>query len=273
MPKKQKKIVSGKIISNQQVSADHFIIEIESPWLGSNSLPGQFVSLRLTENSTDPLLRIPMGLHDMWDTGISLLYKVIGKGTELLSSKKKDENIDVLGPLGNSFDLSGISSENNSLTILVGGGHGVGPLHSVTKTIADRDAELWVFTGAGTKRHVLCAGEMEDHGAKVFVSTDDGTAGYKGLITDLLVKELKDKPEDVKRARILGCGPAPMLAAVAQIAKKFDIPAQVSIDTYMACGIGACLGCAVMTVDGYKMVCKDGPVFDAEKIDWGSFGS
>jgi dihydroorotate dehydrogenase electron transfer subunit len=265
---RKKKIIKTKIISNNKIATDHFVMELESAYLAKNSRPGQFALVKVQENVTDPLLRIPLGVHKIRKKSIQLLYKVVGAGTELLSSRKKGETIDVLGPLGNGFDLSPLIKEKDSRAILIAGGHGIAPLYALAEAIKKKTVKIDFFTGACAKKHVMCVEELKKLGTKIYVATEDGTCGCKGYVTKPLGKYLKKNKQALKHAVIYACGPRPMLAAVAKEAKKYAISAQVSLDAYMACGIGSCLGCAIETTNGYKLVCKDGPVFDAQEIRW-----
>lgn len=274
-----KKVIKAEILSNRQIAPNYFVMDIKAPWLGQNSHPGQFVNIRVQEDVTDPLLRIPLGVHRMGLNGISLLYKVVGQGTKLLSQRKKGEIVDILGPLGSGFDFSQAARKKDSAAILVAGGQGIAPLCGLALTIIAKKRKVDFFIGTGTKDHVLCARELEKLGVKVHVATDDGTMGYRGNVTDLVTKHLKNlisasgsgKPGAGRTRRgifIFACGPKVMLATLAKDAKKFRIPLQVTYDEYMACGIGACRGCAVETTEGIKLACEDGPVFDAGIIKW-----
>jgi dihydroorotate dehydrogenase electron transfer subunit len=266
--KTSKRTIKAKILSNKNAAPDYFMMRVDSAWLARNSSPGQFVAIKVQEKATDPLLRIPLGVHMVRKNGISLLYKVVGSGTELLSSKKKGQKIDILGPLGNGFDLAPLLRGKKPRAIVVAGGHGIAPLYALSEAIVRRKGKVDLFNGVYTRKHIVCSKELKKLGVKIHVATEDGTRGYKGYVTDLLIKELKRKAYNAKDTVIYACGPRPMLAALAKIARNFGIPAQVSLDAYMACGIGACFGCSVRTTDGYKLVCKDGPVFDAQQIMW-----
>ena len=243
-------------------------MELKAPYLGTGTVPGQFVNIKIEPDATDPLLRIPLGVHAVRKNGISLLYKVVGEGTRLLSTRAKGEKVDVLGPLGKGFDIAPLLERKSSAAVLVAGGHGVAPLYGLAEVIAEKKKEIHFFTGAGTAEHVLCTKQLKKLGAKVYVATEDGTQGFKGRATDLLKKHLRRIAQRAGSVMIFACGPRPMLAALAKEAKASKAPAQVSLDAYMACGIGACLGCAILTKQGYKLVCKDGPVFDAQEIVW-----
>jgi len=266
----KKKTIKAKIISNRNIAPDHYEMAIEAPYLGRNSCPGQFVSVRAQEGVTDPLLRIPLGVHAIKKNGIHLLYKVVGPGTELLRARRKGETIDVLGPLGNGFDLAPLLREKDSRAILVAGGHGVAPLYALAEAIIKQKRQVDVFIGACTKKHVVGADKFKKLGAKVHIATEDGTRCHKGYVTEILKKHLDRVKGQGARVKVYACGPRPMAGALAKVTDQFGIVAQVSLDAYMACGIGACLGCPIETVDGYKLVCKDGPVFDAEDIVWES---
>ena len=269
MEKKQedlKKVVQCEVLSNKRIAPDHYVMELDAPWLGKNSMPGQFVSVSVKKSGTDPLLRVPLGIHKINPKGISLLYKVVGRSTELLSLMRKADEASVLGPLGNGFDISGVRKGDTAL--IVSGGHGVAPLYVLSEVLMKKGADVGFFTGACRAEHIVCEKDLKKLGAKMRISTDDGSRGKKCYVTDLLGEFLERKKDNEKRTTIFACGPRPMLAAVSRVAAKHGVAAQVSVDAYMACGIGACLGCAIMTADGYKMVCKDGPVFDSREIVW-----
>jgi dihydroorotate dehydrogenase electron transfer subunit len=263
----KKKVIKTEITSNRKVARDHFVMELEAPYLAKNAKPGQFVNVKVSENTTDPLLRIPLGIHAVRNKRVKMLYKVVGQATEILSAKRKGEMLDVLGPIGNGYDLSPLSKKGASAA-LVAGGHGVAPLYGLAEAITKRKKKVAFFTGAGTADHIVCDKELRKLGVKVYIATEDGSQGKKCYVTDILKEHFERTSDDKKRMIIYACGPRPMLAAVARFSKQVGVPAQVSLDAYMACGTGACLGCAIETVDGYKLVCKDGPVFDAQEIRW-----
>ncbi len=263
----KKKTIKTEIISNKKTAKDHYVMAVGTAYLAKNSRPGQFVNVKVREEGTDPLLRIPLGVHAIEKKGIKLLYKVVGQATEILSKKRTGEALDILGPLGNGFDLA--PAKRKEKIIVVAGGHGAAPLYALTEAIIKKRGEVEFFTGACTGEHIVCVKELRKIGAKVHVATEDGSKGKKGYVTDILREFLRKAKGEKGPEIIYSCGPRPMLREVAKCAKESNIPAQVSLDAYMACGIGACLGCAIETVSGYKLVCKDGPVFSAEEIRWG----
>ena len=258
-----KKVIKTNVISNEKIAPDHFVMEVGTKWLSKKSSPGQFVMVKVSGIETDPLLRIPLGIHETTNKGIKILYKVVGEATELLSLKRKGDIIDVMGPVGNSFDLKLV--DKNTRVFIVAGGHGIAPLYGLVKKLTSKK-RIEVFSGACSRKHVIYSKRIRTLGVKYHVATDDGSCGLKGYVTELVEGSLKK--HKTERIIIFACGPRPMLAELARITKKYKVPAQFSLDAYMACGTGACQGCAVRTKDGYKLVCKDGPVFRADEIDW-----
>ena len=252
----------AKIITNQKIAPDHFILSFKAPGSMAKKIkPGQFFKIKVN-NSNKPLLRRPFSVHKIGNSKIEILYKVVGEATRILSTKKTGNMLDILGPLGNGFD-----ADRSGPAILVGGGHGVAPLVELAKNFVKHKTIPAVFIGARTKEHIVCDKEFEKLGAQVHIITEDGSKGRKGLVTEFVKSKITSKSSK-KPATIYACGPSPMLAAVGKLAKQYKIPCRVSLEEYMACGIGTCLGCAVKTRSGYKMVCKDGPVFDAKEIAW-----
>lgn len=251
-----------KILANDRVSNSFYRMKLASGYLAKAAKPGQFVEVRCTAG-VDPLLRRPLGVHRIIKGGIEVLYEVVGKGTELLSEKRTGEELDIIGPLGNGFDLR-CTNYDVRTTILVAGGIGVAPLVSLAEELGDAH----VIIGARTKSHVLCESEFKRAGCTVAIATEDGSKGRKGLATDLLKDFLRATSHEL-RTTIYACGPMGMLKAVARLAAAHGVRCQVSLEERMACGVGVCLGCPVKLRTGeYKMVCKDGPVFNAEDIEW-----
>lgn len=250
--------LKAKLLSNKRVKDNYLHCILEAPAIAKNARPGEFVNIRITD-TLDPLLRRPLSIHAVKGRIIEVLYEVVGRSTQVLSEKKAGESLDIIGPLGNGFSIL-----DTRYSILVAGGMGVAPLVFLAKKIGGRRAT--VLIGAKTKNHIHCEKEFKELGCEVKVSTDDGSKGFKGRITGLLKNLLSTT--DSRLSNIYACGPRPMLKEIALISKEKNIPAQISLEEHMACGIGACLGCVVNTKDGYKRVCKDGPVFEAKKIIW-----
>lgn len=259
------------IRNNVKLAGGYYKLSFDSPRKTDDVKPGQFLEVRVSDG-LKPFLRKPLSIHSARKQ-IEILYEVVGEGTDLLSKKKPGEVLDIIGPLGNGFDTK-LSAKCYPLSaILVAGGIGVAPLVALAERIAysvERIADrkkIYVIIGAKTKNQILCDKEFKKLGCSVIVATEDGSIGKRGVVTDLL-KSLLNAIRYPLSATIYACGPKPMLEATAKIAAVNKIPCQVLLEEYMACGIGACLGCAVMTKGGYKMVCKDGPVFNADEIIW-----
>ncbi len=222
----------------------------------------------------DPLLPRAFSLYRMTaspDPVIEILYKVVGKGTQQMARMEPGRAVEVLGPLGNAFTppLQGVRP------VLVAGGIGVPPVAALaremtsTQQAAGSGQNAEVFLGGKTAEDILCLKEFEEAGAGVHVTTEDGSLGTRGLITDLLEPFLLGAASSA--LTLYTCGPPGMLSAVARLAATHRVPCQVSMEANMACGFGACMGCAVEVTDldrRYKLVCKDGPVFDSREIKW-----
>lgn len=259
-------------MENINISGDYFKLSLEAGWLAKISRPGQFIEMKVS-NGIGSLLRKPFGIHRIIkDQVIEVVYEVVGTGTEILSKKKTGKMLDIIGPLGNGFNCSSPVRRFASLPalpagrpVLVAGGIGVAPLVYLAQKLA-RQKPL-ILLGAKTKNIILCEKEFRDLGCEVKIATDDGSRGYKGFATDLFKSLLANWPTG-QPATIYACGPKPMLKATAGIAARHKIPCQALLEEYMACGLGVCLGCPVKTRDGYKMVCKDGPVFEASEVIW-----
>ena len=271
-----KKILQGKIkiAANNRIGGRYFHLTLKAPQLARLALPGEFLEVRVS-NSYEPLLRRPLSIHKVSGAQIAILYEVLGPATEILAKKKAGDYLDIIGPLGNGFDYRKPKTANRK-PILVAGGMGVVPL----LFLAERLSKSQVLIGARSKAQILCEKEFQKLGCSVKIATDDGSLGFKGKVTALLEQQLSAVPAtknggsanyfggNCQPLTIYACGPRPMLKEVSRISKKYKISAQVSLEEHMGCGIGACLGCAVKTKEGFKRVCKEGPVFNADEIIW-----
>jgi dihydroorotate dehydrogenase electron transfer subunit len=209
-------------------------------------------------------LRRPFSIHDVKKDTISFLYRVVGKGTKLLS-EIKSEMLPLLGPLGKGYDLTpdskgsiGAGKKICFNPIIVAGGTGIASVYFLAAKLKKKGV---LYYGVRTKKDLLCLDKFKKIDWKIVVSTDDGSKGYKGYITDLISKNLKNSD------MLFACGPIPMLKKVLHVAKEKNIKGFISLEEKMACGIGNCQGCAVKIKGEYKMVCKDGPVFKIEELE------
>lgn len=209
---------------------------------------GQFVNIKI-----DGLfLRRPISVCDRTDNELTIIYKVVGKGTEMMSKMQKGTVLDLLTGLGNGYDLT-VSGEN---PLLLGGGVGVPPMYMLAKKLIEQGKRVSVILGFNTKSEVFYENEFKALGCDVTVTTVDGSYGKKGFVTDAL---------PLNYSYFYCCGPEPMLKAVFKAAKTSG---QFSFEERMGCGFGACMGCSCKTVTGYKRICKDGPVLKKEEILW-----
>jgi len=247
------------VSENKKVAPEIYRMAIKAPAICALARPGQFIMLRPGRINDDPLLRRPFSIHQIESDNLVILYRVVGRGTALMAGAATGDTVDILGPLGQGFNLA-----DKERHILVGGGMGTAPL----LLLADRlkqNTELIITIGARSKNELVAIDELaETGGVPVQVATDDGSMGHHGLVTELLTP-LADSPATM----VYSCGPEPMMRAVARVCQDKGWDCQVSMEKEMACGIGACLGCIVPKKglnQGYHHVCSDGPVFKAESL-------
>ncbi len=273
MPRSSQKMVQikARILSHQEVAPGSFLLKLNAPAIAGSISPGQFVHLRISDSDL-PLLRRPFSLHRVRPPAIALLYQIKGEGTRILSAKRTGEILDLIGPLGNGFDLAGIPK--NKKIILVAGGLGLAPLLGLADKLVThhKKGKLAFFLGARTKDLLLGRPAIRRLGIDCFMATDDGTFGEKGLITLLFEKKLKGALKNP--GMVFACGPRAMLKSMALLSRRYNFPCQISLEENMACGLGACMGCTVRFRSSSgdkksfenKLVCKDGPVFRAREV-------
>ncbi len=243
--------VHAKVQGVERIRQDVFLLKLYAPSIASCALPGEFLHVKV---ASFPLLRRPFSIHRVTDRSIYILFKVRGKGTRLLAKKRKGEYLDVIGPLGRGFSYSG-----DERIAIVTGGMGVAPFLFLL--------DKWAFThttvliGAKTKKDVLCEREFLDRGAEVIVATEDGSRGFKGTVVDLLKEFLSSRLK--MPSCIYTCGPKQMFAGILKVLRRYPlIRCEASFEQFMGCGMGFCHACVVRSRQGYRRVCKEGPVFD-----------
>jgi len=256
-----------RIISHLNIAPQHFKMILEAPQIAKEAKPGQFIHVKVSEG-INPLLRRPFSIHRVIDKEIEILYKIRGKGTEILSQRKEGELLDIIGPLGNGFPFG---EEQNKNILLVAGGIGIAPLIFLAEKLREiknqkSKIKIIALLGAKTKDFVLCEKELKDLCTEVKISTEDGSYGFKGLVTELLKNSLT--PDYSSLTTLYTAGPLLMLQEIKKIANIFKILVFASLEENIACGLGGCLGCVIKTKQGYKRVCKDGPVFNLEEVLW-----
>ena len=237
-----------KIIDNAPLTQTVYKMKLQGD-VSDITSSGQFVNIKL-----DGLyLRRPISVCDCEDGVLTLIYKVVGKGTEQMAKMTSGEELNILTGLGNGYDIS-LSGDK---PLLLGGGVGVPPLYMLAKKLIAEGKKVSVVLGFNTKDEVFCEEDFKDLGADVFVTTVDGSYGIKGFVTDAM--------KDIDYSYFYTCGPEPMLKAIFKVSATSG---QFSFEERMGCGFGACMGCSCKTVTGYKRICKDGPVLKKEEILW-----
>ena len=239
--------VMFKIISNNQIAKAVYKMVLEGD-TSKITAPGQFVNIKLEEK----FLRRPISVCDCGENSLTLIYKVVGEGTELMSKMQQGKELDILCGLGNGYDIS-----KSERPVLIGGGVGVPPLYYLAKCLLAAGQKPSVILGFNTKDEVFLEEEFKALGVETLVTTADGSCGIKGFVTDALDK--------VDYDYFYTCGPMPMFRAIEGAVKTSG---QFSFEERMGCGFGACMGCSCKTKNSYKRICKDGPVLEREEIIW-----
>lgn len=247
-----------EVLENQVLSDQDGLLVLDAPELCESAEPGQFVMIRggLTQ---DPFLRRALSICDCRDGKLYLAYRVVGKATRFLRSLEAGEEVEVLGPLGQGFDLS----VEGQKTLLIGGGIGMAPMVFLARALLERGKEVHIRTGGQSEDAVKGAEVLfQDLSCERSICTDDGSCGIHGLVTEGL-------PDLAEVDQVYACGPTPMLKALQKICLEADLPCQISLEGKMACGVGVCLGCTCKNPRDplvYHKVCTHGPVFWAQEV-------
>lgn len=236
------------IIKNEKIAKDIFLLVLSG---NTNDIvrPGQFVNIKLDGQ----YLRRPISICDYNDKTLTLIYKVVGSGTEKMSQYKQGKNLDILIALGNGFDIS----KSGSSPLLIGGGVGVPPMFNLCRKLISEGCKPTAVLGFNSREDVFFEEEFKALGVDVLVTTADGSYGIKGFVTDAI--------KNVDYDYFFTCGPEPMFKAIEKVAVTSG---QYSFEERMGCGFGACMGCSCKTKYGNKRICKDGPVLEREEIVW-----
>lgn len=267
----------ARVLSQEKVAFQTHLLRLSAGRISREARLGQFLMLQVRDG-TDPLLRRPFSFHriDGEQGIIEILYRVVGRGTWCLSRCERGDHVGIIGPLGNGFQLPECDP---APVVAVAGGIGIAPMLQLLEKLAQwmglegRKRGIHLFYGVRTAEEFIPETALDTLGITVHWSTDDGTKGHEGFVTRLL--EDTTRREKIKPCAVYSCGPLAMQYHVAKWALENAVPSQLSLESLMACGIGACLGCALPAVnraapqeDHYLHVCKDGPVFKAEMIQW-----
>ena len=243
------KTFDAEILSNEKVADKIFRLTVDAPELAETARAGQFVQVKISDEFT---LRRPLGIASTAGGKVKIFYRLVGRGTETLSRRRAGERLNILGALGNGFTPRG------GKILLVGGGMGLAPLLCAAENFS---ADV-LMGGRNSGEVEFWQAEFRPHVEEIFLTTDDGSIGKYGFVTDALPDVLAKK----NYAAVLTCGPEIMMRGVAKLAAEKNIPCEVSFERRMACGLGACLSCSIDTVNGRRKVCKDGPIFDAREV-------
>ena len=236
-----------QIIENTEIAPGVFLMDLAGD-TAMLTAPGQFCQIRVPGF----YLRRPISVCDWDESGMTLIYKAVGAGTDALSRMETGDTLDILNGLGNGYDVTACGDH----PLVIGGGVGAPPLYALTKALLAAGKRPAVILGFNKQEEIFLKDEFEELGVPVTVTTADGSCGVKGFVTDAL-------PEGYDS--VFACGPLPMLKAVYA---KCPVPGQLSLEERMGCGFGACMGCTIQTRNGPRRVCKEGPVFRKEELPW-----
>jgi dihydroorotate dehydrogenase electron transfer subunit len=280
-----------QIVSNERDTDSYFRLVLRAPQIAPLIQPGQFAHVRILPLK-DALLRRPFSIFQVAGDTFSILYKTVGKGTEVLSRMHAGEEVSIIAPLGHGFT---VPKAGGKTPLLVAGGYGMAAMFLLAQRSPQKGI---VFVGGRRRVDILCEKEFAALGWDVRVTTEDGSHGEKGLVTQPLLAEIGNRKSEIGNQKLFACGPTGMLKAVGKIAEDFNVPAELSMDERMCCGTGVCLTCVipVKTGDGprrakalqpaatvhdhggrdggweYQRTCTEGPVFDSRQVVWEAAG-
>jgi len=255
----------GEILSNSILQDDYRKVEFYAPDICRGTKPGQFVHIQIA-GLKDRILRRPFSICNVTEDGtLTVVYKVVGSGTQVLAVLKPGEICDLLGPLGNPFS----PCSDDEFPVIVAGGYGSAATCILARECAAKGVLL---LGARSKNDLILTEEFEKLGFEVRTSTQDGSSGHQGLVTELIEPVIKENPG--KTLRFYGCGPHGMLMALGKMLTGMNLDGELSLDHLMCCGVGACFACVVKVKDGetgwrYARTCKEGPIFKASEVYYG----
>lgn len=254
-----------EIVANDRDTDQYHRLVVKAPDIAPLIQPGQFAHVRILP-LREALLRRPFSIFQVESGTFSILYKTVGKGTGMLARMRPGEELSVIAPLGHGFT---VPSPEGETPLLVAGGYGMAALYLLAQRSPQKGI---VFVGGRRRVDILCEKEFTALGWDVRPVTEDGSHGEKGLVTQPLIAALRTPHAALRTWKLFACGPTLMLQAVGRIAAEFKVPAELSMDEHMCCGVGVCLTCVipVKAADGweYQRTCTEGPVFDAKDVVW-----
>ena len=254
-----------QIVSNERDTDQYFRLALRAPLIAPLVQPGQFAHLRVMPMK-DALLRRPFSIFQVGNDTFSILYKSVGKGTDILSRLRAGEQLSAIGPLGHGFTVPAAGGET---PLLVAGGYGMAAMYLLAQRSPQKGI---VFVGGRRRVDILCEKEFRALGWEVRATTEDGSHGEKGLVTQPLLAEIRNPSSEIRNLKLFARGQTQILNAVRKIAADFNLPAELSMDEHMCCGVGVCLTCVIPIKSGdgweYQRTCTEGPVFDAQQVLW-----
>lgn len=249
-------ISNARVVELTQIENKVYLLKLHCPALTKTTSPGQFVNVRISENDY-PLLRRPFSLCDVEGDNFFLMFNILGEGTKSLARKRPGDTVDILGPLGQGFNIE----DDYETAIIVAGGLGVAPFPFLIRSLDGRK-EIKSFIGGRGEHDILTYNLINTH-----IATDDGSSGFHGNVIQLFKIEYEKFRS--KKIKVFACGPSAMLRALQQFCNEEKINTELSTECAMACGFGICQGCPIESTknpDQYLLVCKDGPVFNAKDV-------
>lgn len=252
----KKRVADLRVISNLRINDKHFAIGFETVGVDGMT-PGQFVEV-LVPDSKDVFLRRPFSIYDIGPDSFYLLIKEVGPGSRMIGQARVGDSFNIMYPLGHGYSLP-----PNGPVLMIGGGYGIAPMRFLGRKLKERGIQADTLIGGRTASDILLAEQFEEYG-NVYLSTEDGSLGQQGLLTQHAV--MQDRGHEY--ARYYACGPMGMLKAVSEIAATNKVDCEVSLENTMACGFGVCLSCITGTTTGNRCVCTDGPVFNSMELLW-----
>ncbi len=261
--------IFAEVLANVRVIPNHHVLTCHAPEIAAQARPGHFVNVLIAQSGHDPLLRKPFSVYtvDRAKGEISVLFSLVGATTYGMAAKRPGDMLDIVGPLGGRLFTP--DDRPDATHVMVGGGYGVPPLVFLSRELrrADQQAQIVFLIGARHKDLLLCEEELREAGIDARPSTEDGSWGAVGRVTDVLEPLLAEKAGEP--LTVYCCGPTPMMHAVAELCLARGVPCQLSVEVGMPCGLGVCMACVIDLADGRRVrCCTDGPVFRAEELTW-----
>ena len=263
-------VLEAPVIENVRYPQHNYLLAVRAPEVAEKIRPGQFVmAAEVGDQSLPyPLLKRALAVYSIKKekgrkSVITLLLKIVGEGTRRLAALETGDSVSLIGPLGNGFDTTAASAK---ISFLLAGGIGIASFYLLAEQLKKSGQEVHLIYGGRTAEDLVVLEDFCRLDIPVFVTTDDGSAGFKGLITEGLKEYVKDFPRN--RLLFYICGPNAMMKAVTSLAVEYRVPSQISVEAKMACGFGVCLGCSIKTITSYRLACRHGPVFDAAEFVW-----